>query len=118
MASCEFPPAALGKRTRLFAEAEVNDIMFALHARLAADTARLGRLQLSLLLMMNDATYPSFILVPEREHAREIFELVEADRLALIEEIALVSRAFRRRFGPTSSTSPRSATWCRNCMFM
>jgi diadenosine tetraphosphate (Ap4A) HIT family hydrolase len=74
--------------------------MFTLHPRLAADTVRLGRLQLSLLLMMNDATYPWFILVPEREHTREIFELAEADRLALIEEIALVSRAVSHAFRP------------------
>jgi diadenosine tetraphosphate (Ap4A) HIT family hydrolase len=49
---------------------------------------------------MNDATYPWFILVPEREDVREIFELAEADRLALIEEIALVSRAVSQAFRP------------------
>ena len=44
--------------------------------------------------------YPWFILVPEREDAREIFELAEADRLALIEEIAMVTRAVSQAFGP------------------
>lgn len=80
--------------------AKVDAVMFDLHPRLAADTVRLGRLRLSQLLLMNDATYPWFILVPEREGAREIFELAEADRLALIEEIALVSRAVSQAFRP------------------
>lgn len=72
--------------------------MFALHPRLVADTVRLGRLRLSLLLLMNDANYPWFILVPEREDVREIFELAEADRLALIEEIAMLTRAVSQAF--------------------
>ena len=66
---------------------------FLLHPRLAADTVVLGRLELSLLLLMNDATYPWFILVPERAGASEIYQLAETDRLALIEEVALLSRA-------------------------
>ncbi len=73
---------------------------FVLHPRLAADTIALGRLRLSLLLMMNDASYPWFILVPERMEAREIFELEEPDRLALTEEVALLSRALWEVFRP------------------
>ena len=73
---------------------------FVLHPRLAADTIVLGRLRLSLLLLMNDATYPWFILVPERMEAREILELAETDRLALTEEVALLSRALWDVFRP------------------
>jgi diadenosine tetraphosphate (Ap4A) HIT family hydrolase len=73
---------------------------FLLHPRLAADTVVLGRLQLSLLLLMNDATYPWFILVPERAGASEIYQLAETDRLVLIEEIARLSRALTDEWRP------------------
>jgi diadenosine tetraphosphate (Ap4A) HIT family hydrolase len=49
---------------------------------------------------MNDATYPWIILVPERPGAREIFELAENDRLTLMEEVALSSRALWEAFRP------------------
>lgn len=73
---------------------------FVLHPRLARDTVALGRLRFSLLLLMNDATYPWIILVPERPGAREIFELAENDRLTLMEEVALSSRALWEAFRP------------------
>jgi diadenosine tetraphosphate (Ap4A) HIT family hydrolase len=73
---------------------------FLLHPRLAADTVALGRLELSILLLMNDATYPWFILVPERAGASEIYELAETDRLILIEEVALLSRALKDELRP------------------
>jgi diadenosine tetraphosphate (Ap4A) HIT family hydrolase len=73
---------------------------FFLHPRLAADTVVLGHLELSLLLLMNNATYPWFILVPERVGASEIFELAETDRLILIEEVALLSRALTDELRP------------------
>ena len=41
--------------------------MFELHPRLKKDCIEVGRFPLSLLLMLNDANYPWFILVPMRE---------------------------------------------------
>ncbi len=73
---------------------------FALHHQLSDDTLEMGRLALSRLLLMNDATYPWLILVPERPAVREIFELQPADRLLLMEEVALVSRALDEIFEP------------------
>lgn len=73
---------------------------FILHPRLAADTIALGRLQLSRLLLMNDATYPWFILVPARAGASEIHHLAQNDRLVLIEEVALLSRAVTDEWRP------------------
>ena len=67
--------------------------MFVLHQRLAADTHLLGRMRLCLLLLMNDATYPWFILVPQRPEVREIFELAAADRSLLMDEVTAVSQA-------------------------
>jgi len=74
--------------------------MFELHPQLAQDCLPLGRLPLSRVLLMNDATYPWFILVPERDGVRELFELDEADRRALWEESALLSRALTQAFAP------------------
>jgi len=71
---------------------------FALHPRLAADTFALGDFPLSRLLLMNDAQYPWFILVPRREDAREIYLLDEADRLQLWRESAQLSRAMMTAF--------------------
>ncbi len=49
---------------------------------------------------MNDANYPWFILVPEREGLRELHELAETDRHALWEESALLARALTQAFAP------------------
>lgn len=66
---------------------------FALHPQLTADCHRLGSFALCQLLLMNEARYPWFILVPQREGLREIFELGEADQALLLRESAALSRA-------------------------
>lgn len=68
---------------------------FTLDARLAADCIPLGRFALSRLLLMNDATYPWLILVPERPGASEVFDLGADDRRVLAAETALVARALK-----------------------
>ncbi len=60
----------------------------------------MGRLSLCRLLLMNDANYPWFILVPEREGIREVHELADADRRLLWDESALLSRALQKGFAP------------------
>jgi len=72
--------------------------LFELHPRLAADTFVAGDLPLSRVLLMNDAQYPWFILVPRRDNAREIYLLDESDRLQLWRESALLSRAMMGAF--------------------
>jgi len=71
---------------------------FELHERLAADTFELGRFPLSRLLLMNDSSYPWCILVPQRPDIREIYELAEQDRRALLDESCLLGRALMRLF--------------------
>lgn len=73
---------------------------FLLHPQLQADTLPVVRLGLSRLLLMNDATYPWLILVPERGGVSEIADLDAADRAALIEEITVVSRALTAMLQP------------------
>lgn len=49
---------------------------------------------------MNDMRFPWLILVPERDGAEEIIDLGEADRAALMREIALVSEALKALWSP------------------
>ena len=71
---------------------------FSLHPRLAADTFVLGDFPLCRLLLMNDAQYPWFILVPRREDAREIYLLDERDQQQLLRESSLLSRTLMDAF--------------------
>ena len=56
---------------------------FELDPRLAADCIRVGRLPLSVLLLLNDARYPWFVLVPQRIDVSEVFQLPEPDQQQL-----------------------------------
>ncbi|MGQ0586377.1 MAG: HIT domain-containing protein [Gammaproteobacteria bacterium] len=71
---------------------------FELHPRLAADAFVLGDFPLCRLLLMNDAQYPWFILVPRRVGAREIYLLDEADQAQLLRESSALSRALMEAF--------------------
>ena len=72
---------------------------FVLHPVLRRDSIALGRFPLSLVLLINDAAYPWFVLVPEREGIANTFELTPADHAALWEESqdfgAGIMRAFK-----------------------
>ncbi len=63
---------------------------FTLDPRLANDCIILGEMRLSLLLLLNNALVPWFILVPRRTPL-EIFELDREDQETLLEEINLLS---------------------------
>ncbi|WP_022963422.1 HIT family protein [Halopseudomonas pelagia] len=72
--------------------------MFKLAGQLASDCIVLGDFQLCTLLLMNDAQYPWFILVPRREDATEIFQLSVADRSLLMEESCLLAEKLKDAF--------------------
>lgn len=74
--------------------------MAALHPQLEQDCFRVGRLKLCHLLLMNDASYPWFILVPDREQIREVHQLCREERWQLMEESALLARCMERLFEP------------------
>lgn len=65
--------------------------MTGLHPQLAADCIRLGRFELCHLLLMNDRSYPWFILVPDRDGVREIIDLDPVDRRRLLDESCRLS---------------------------
>ncbi len=69
-----------------------------LHARLQQDCLVVGRFPLCYLLLMRDANYPWFILVPDRDGVTEIFQLAEADQLQLARESARLAEVLAGQF--------------------
>lgn len=60
--------------------------MFTLDPRLSDDSHALGDLPLCRLLLLRDAQYPWFLLVPRRAGVTEMYQLNEADREQLWRE--------------------------------
>lgn len=72
--------------------------MFALDPRLEQDTLHMGDFPLCRLLLMNDASYPWFILVPRREELSELFQLDAADQRSLWRETLLLAELLKDTF--------------------
>ena len=71
------------------------DSGWSLHPQLDRDSASLGDLPLSRVLVINDANYPWLLLVPRRPDIVELIDLDEVAQAQLMTEIARVSRAMR-----------------------
>ena len=72
--------------------------MLELHPQLQKDCHLIGRFPLCLLLLMCDANYPWFILVPDRENLTEIYQLSDADQHRLIRESSVLANALNNQF--------------------
>ena len=72
--------------------------MFQIHQTLQQDCIILDKLELCYLLLMNDANYPWFILVPARAGVSEIFQLNEADQSLLLQESTRLAAYIYRNF--------------------
>jgi diadenosine tetraphosphate (Ap4A) HIT family hydrolase len=72
--------------------------MFSLDSRLQQDTVVIGDFPLCRLLLMNDAQYPWFILVPRREDVSELFQLDEADQRLLWRETTCLAEVLKDSF--------------------
>lgn len=72
--------------------------MTTLHPQLAQDCFVVGEFPLCVLLLMNDANYPWFILVPKREGITEIHQLSETDQHQLIHESSLLAKSLLQVF--------------------
>lgn len=77
-----------------------SESAFELHPRLRADTHLLGKFPLSMLLLMNDAHYPWFILVPRRAGVSEIYQLTSDDQVQLVHESSALARGLADCFAP------------------
>ncbi len=74
--------------------------MIKLHPQLEKDCIILGDFELCTLLLLNDANYPWFILVPKREGIREIHQLRSEDQQLLMTESSFFSRCLEQAFQP------------------
>jgi diadenosine tetraphosphate (Ap4A) HIT family hydrolase len=72
--------------------------MFVLDSRLQQDTVWVGDYPLCRLLLMNDAQYPWFILVPRREGVSELFQLSAADQAQLWQETTSLAETLKDCF--------------------
>jgi len=68
---------------------------FELDAQLAADTHAVGDLELSRVLLMDDARFPWLILVPRRAGKRELLDLRIDEQHVLLHEIGCCATALR-----------------------
>ncbi|AYF90503.1 HIT domain-containing protein [Pseudomonas sp. JS3066] len=73
--------------------------MFALDPRLQQDTLPIGDFPLCRLLLMNDAQYPWFILVPRREEISELFQLGVDEQRQLWQETTFLAETLKDTFG-------------------
>ena len=71
---------------------------FKLDKRLANDCFVIGDFPLSRMLLMNDARYPWFILVPKVAGIEEIFQLPESVQAQLLKETSYVSEKLKDVF--------------------
>jgi diadenosine tetraphosphate (Ap4A) HIT family hydrolase len=67
-------------------------LTFEIDARLSADTIAIGDLALSSVLLMDDARFPWFILVPRRPGVSEVTDLSNEDAATLMSEIRIATR--------------------------
>jgi diadenosine tetraphosphate (Ap4A) HIT family hydrolase len=75
--------------------------MFALDARLEADTFALGESALCALRVFDDSRYAWLVLVPRRPNSCEWFELTSDEQAALFRETMLAAQALRDSFDIT-----------------
>ncbi len=73
--------------------------MFVLDTRLEQDTLSIGDFALCRLLLMNDASYTWFILVPRLEEVSEVFQLGAKDQQLLWQETSAFAEIVKDTFG-------------------
>ncbi|MEE4461316.1 HIT domain-containing protein [Azotobacter chroococcum] len=73
--------------------------MFALDSRLQQDTLPIGDFPLCRLLLMKDARYPWFVLVPRREEVVELFQLDAEDQRTFWQETSELAETLKDTFG-------------------
>jgi diadenosine tetraphosphate (Ap4A) HIT family hydrolase len=69
-----------------------------LHPRLEKDCFVVGQLPLCTLLLLNDANYPWFILVPQRAGITEIHQLSDEDQQQLMRESSQLAAVIEKEF--------------------
>ncbi len=75
-------------------------MQFEVDSRILTSSFWLAEWSLSSVYLKNDANFPWLILVPREENIQEIYQLSEAKRHALMDEIAALSRIMENFFKP------------------
>jgi diadenosine tetraphosphate (Ap4A) HIT family hydrolase len=68
------------------------ELEFELHPQLAQDCIPLGEFPLCSLLLINDANYPWFVLVPRRAGVSDIYHLSSDDQVQLMYESCFLAQ--------------------------
>lgn len=79
---------------------EMNPKPFNLDERLSNDSIVMGDFPLSRVLLMNEARYPWFILVPRVDSVTEIYQLSSFDQLQLFQESVCLAQWMSETFLP------------------
>lgn len=74
--------------------------MITLHPKLEKDCIKLGNFTLCSLLLLNDANYPWFILLPNRENISELHQLTSSDQQQLLAESMFFCHFLEEVFQP------------------
>jgi diadenosine tetraphosphate (Ap4A) HIT family hydrolase len=69
-----------------------------LHPQLEKDCLLLGQFELCKLLLMKDANYPWFILVPDRQGITEMYQLTEREQQQLMRESSIMAKVLVEDF--------------------
>jgi diadenosine tetraphosphate (Ap4A) HIT family hydrolase len=72
--------------------------MAAIHSQLLNDCQVLGRFSLCHLLLVLDANYPWFILVPDRNSIKEIYQLSKDEQMQLMNESSILGERLMQVF--------------------
>lgn len=73
--------------------------VFSLDPRLEADSIAVCSLDLCTVRLMNNATYPWLLLIPQRADLVELIDLDRPGQVQLMDEITLASRALKSATG-------------------
>ncbi len=69
-------------------------------------------------VLVDDEHYPGFCRVIWRDHAKEMTDLPELDRMLLMDVLWQVEQVVREVMSRKRSTLPALAIWCRTCTGM
>jgi len=69
-----------------------------LHPQLLNDCELVAKLPLCHVLLMRDANYPWFILVPDRDNISEIYQLAPQDQQQLLQESSYLAKSLVQAF--------------------
>ncbi|AIL65629.1 HIT domain protein [Rickettsiales bacterium Ac37b] len=73
---------------------------FNIDQQLAKDTFYITELELSIILLMNNALFPWIILIPKRNYVTELIDLSTTDQQLLMHEIIYTSKLLKHFFSP------------------